>query len=80
MKNITIKVCGTWEDPVDLTIEPGITPTDIFSWLKFSQDKQKYLLLCNNFNHEPFDNNEDIYDKVEDGEKLYIVQASGLLY
>ena len=80
MKNIAIKVCGTCEDPVDLTIEPGVTPTDIFSGLNFSQDKQNFLLLCNSFQQAPFDNNEDIYDKVDDSEKLFIVQACGRLH
>ena len=77
MKNIAIKVGANPDPPVDVSIEPGTTSSDILDHIKETQgiNLTGYGLSKEDAKNQ-FGNNENIYPKVEDGEKLYAFKIS----
>lgn len=68
MKRVAIKVAGSTEMPKDIGINPGTTPRDICRQLslndyKLSKDAQV------------FDDTENIYPLVSDGDKIFATTA-----
>jgi hypothetical protein len=71
MKTIAIKVGATPDAPIDVNIEPGTTSSDILAHIKETKNKDLtgYALSKVNGGNQ-FHLMENIYPKVEDGEKL----------
>ncbi len=73
MKRVAIKVLGSDSEPVDIVISPGATAQDILTQLGlescalYRQGEQYY-----------FHPEEDIYDTLEDGDKLYAITVCTL--
>ena len=77
MKNIAIKVGASQDLPIDVSIEPGTTSSDILDHIK--ENKGINLTgfgLSKEDGSNQFGDNENIYPKVEDGEKLYAFKVS----
>ena len=64
MKHLVVIVSGTGQ-PHDLEIQPGTTAGDVLKQIGLTG----YVLQKNGEN--PFGETENIYPRVEDGEKLY---------
>ena len=77
MKNIAIKVGASEDHPIDVSIEPGTTSSDILDHIKETNDVNLtgYGLSKEDGSNQ-FGNNDNIYPKVEDGEKLYAFKVS----
>ena len=77
MKNIAIKVGATQDPPIDVSIEAGTTSADILDHIKETKgiNLNGYSLSKEDGKNQ-FGNNENIYPKVEDGEKLYAFKVS----
>jgi len=77
MKNIAIKVGATDSEPIDVAIEPGTTTSDILDHVKETKgiNLTGYGLSKVDGKNQ-FGNNENIYPKVEDGEKLFAFKIS----
>lgn len=69
-KHIVVKVAGAAE-PREATIHPGTTCRDLLDALGLSRN----LLLTQDPAGTPFGVDENIWDKVEDGQKLYCIPA-----
>ena len=77
MKTIAIKVGATEEAPIDVNIEPGTTSSDILTHIKDAKgvDLTGYALSKENAGNQ-FVLTENIYPKVENGEKLFAFHVS----
>jgi len=77
MKNIAIKVGASDLEPIDVSIDPGTTSRDILEHIKQTKnvDLQGYALSKQN-GAEQFGPAENVYPKVEDGEKLFAFKPS----
>ena len=67
-KNVVVKVAGGTE-PREAVIHPGTTCRDLLNALGLSRN----LLLTSDPSGTPFGADEGLWDKVEDGSKLYAV-------
>lgn len=77
MKNLAIKVGATDLAPIDVTIEPGTTSADILDHIKDTKGTNLTgYALSKEDGKNQFGNNENIYPKIEDGEKLYAFKVS----
>ena len=77
MKTIAIKIGATEAEPIDVNIEPGTTSADILEHIKRikGMDLGGYALSKENGQNQ-FALTENVYPKVENGEKLYAFQVS----
>ena len=66
MKKITI-VLATGGNPIDLDIKPGTTPRDVKTQLHLADD----YVLTRGRGVEPIPDDENLYESVSDGTKLF---------
>jgi hypothetical protein len=67
MKRIAVKVAGSEREPLDTTIKPGTTASDILNQLNLPG----YLLSTSAGSSQFFGEDEVVYPVVRDGDKLY---------
>jgi hypothetical protein len=67
MKSLAVKVAGTNQEPLDISIQPGTTAGDILEQLNL----QGYLLSKDASADKFFGATENVYPQVGDGEKLF---------
>ena len=68
-KRLLLKVAGAEGEPHEIIIRPGVTASDILE----SAGLDKNLFLTVNPKSEPLGPNEVVWDKVEDGSKIFAV-------
>jgi hypothetical protein len=67
MKRIAVKVAGSEQEPMDISIKPGTTASDILNQLNLPG----YLLSTSTGSSQFFGEDEVVYPAVRDGDKLY---------
>ena len=67
MKRIAIKVAGSEHPPLDVEIDPGTTAIEILTQLNL----QGYLLSTGPNSTNFFGETENVYARVQDGDKLF---------
>jgi hypothetical protein len=67
MKRIAIKVAGSEQAPVDVEIDPGTCAGEILRQLNL----QGYLLSTGPNSTSFFGDTENVYARVQDGDKLF---------
>ena len=67
MKRIAIKAAGSEQPPVDVELDPGTTAGEILRELGL----QGYLLSTGPNSSNFFGDSENVYPKVNDGDKLF---------
>jgi hypothetical protein len=71
-KQVTIVVAGSGEQRVDVEITRGVTTRDLLEQLHLSGRLSKYG------DPAPFAENEDIYSRVENGDKLILAPTTSV--
>ena len=69
-KHLVIKISGSTEEPKELTIHPGTTVKDVLDSLGISRNM---ILTQDPASGTPFGIDEVLYDRVDNGSKLYCV-------
>lgn len=67
MKRIAIKVAGSEQAPIDVEIDPGTTAGEILGQLNL----HGYLLSTGPNSTSFFGDTENVYARVQDGDKLF---------
>lgn len=70
-KRLVIKVAGSTGEPQEITIHPGTTTKDVLDSLGLSRN----LLITQDPAGNPFGIDETLWDKVQDGQKLFASPA-----
>ena len=69
MKRIIVKIAGSEREPIDITIKPGSTPSDLLAQLNLKD----YVL-------SPLPNPDELLSFLEDEEDLYSLKDGTRLY
>ena len=69
-KHLVIKISGSTEEPKEITIHPGTSVGDVLDSLGLSRNM---ILTQDAAAGTPFGIEEVLYDRVENGSKLYCV-------
>ena len=76
MKNIKVEIEATELTPVDVTIEPGTTPSEVLNKVQEISGMDLTGYALSKGDGKKFRKNQKIYPKVEDGEELYAFKVS----
>ena len=69
-KHVTLVRAGAGGEPLDIEIQRGVTTRDLLQQLNLTGHLSKYG------DPAPFGENEDVYVRVEDGDKLVLAPAT----